>query len=234
MRTARPAFRPPVRAVPRGFTLVELLAVIAIVGILAAILVPVVGKVREAAAKASCASNLRQLALASLTYAGENKGRLPPRPTSMPFPHFITQDDWTRHFRPYVGDASRRDLLFCPGPLKAWRHPGYNAEYDAETGHYGTYAYFGGLPLHANVQAAFGVGGPLVKTDAVPPRLALWTCLSVRTTAGTHHGHADPGSDRMIQGQNAARADGSVHWVKGDRLIIYRVESGTTFHGPGA
>jgi len=51
-----------------GFTLIELLVVIAIIAILAAILFPVFAKAREKARTASCQSNLKQLALASLMY----------------------------------------------------------------------------------------------------------------------------------------------------------------------
>jgi len=52
-----------------GFTLIELLVVIAIIAILAAILFPVFARAREAARRANCISNLRQIALASLMYA---------------------------------------------------------------------------------------------------------------------------------------------------------------------
>lgn len=60
-----------------AFTLIELLTVIAIIGILAAIIIPVVGKVRNTAQSARCVSNIRQLGLQINLYAGESKGELP-------------------------------------------------------------------------------------------------------------------------------------------------------------
>src|SRR5437870_12871158 len=51
-----------------GFTLIELLVVIAIIAILAAILFPVFAQARNAARKATCISNLKQLALSQLMY----------------------------------------------------------------------------------------------------------------------------------------------------------------------
>ncbi len=81
--SARPRF---------AFTLIELLVVIAIIAILIALLVPAVQKVREAASRATCSNNVKQLALACHNYENVNKA-LPPwasaNPTQYGSAHFL-------------------------------------------------------------------------------------------------------------------------------------------------
>jgi len=70
----------------RGFTLIELLVVIAIIALLAAILFPVFARAREAAKKASCQSNMKQIGLAIAQYQNDNDGY---------FPIGFSDNDWT-------------------------------------------------------------------------------------------------------------------------------------------
>jgi len=94
----------------KGFTLIELLVVIAIIAILIALLVPAVQKVREAAARMQCSNNLKQLALATISYADSNGKRLPPGglcsgPTGPNAGAWDDRGSWIIHTLPYMEQA---------------------------------------------------------------------------------------------------------------------------------
>jgi len=61
----------------RAFTLIELLVVMVIIAILVGLLLPALGRAREEARKTQCRSNLRQIGLAMMLYAGDNRGWYP-------------------------------------------------------------------------------------------------------------------------------------------------------------
>lgn len=74
----------------RGFTLVEILVVLAIIGLLAALLFPVFSRVRASGRTSSCLSNLKQLGLSVAQYAADYDDKLPYAP------NFLTKERLTR------------------------------------------------------------------------------------------------------------------------------------------
>lgn len=70
---------------PAGFTMVELLTVIAILALLAALILPCIAVASQAGRRTACLSNLRQVGLGIQSYAGDFDGRIPFGPTAPPF-----------------------------------------------------------------------------------------------------------------------------------------------------
>jgi prepilin-type N-terminal cleavage/methylation domain-containing protein len=62
-----------------GFTLIELLVVMAVIAIIAAILFPVFARARDRARQTTCASNLRQIGMATMQYVGDNDETMFPK-----------------------------------------------------------------------------------------------------------------------------------------------------------
>jgi prepilin-type N-terminal cleavage/methylation domain-containing protein len=89
------------RQQPAGFTLVELLVVITIIGILIALLLPAVQAAREAARRTQCCNNMRQVTLAALNHE-QAKGRLPQGAYSQSPPFGHPRESWFPFLVSYV------------------------------------------------------------------------------------------------------------------------------------
>src|SRR5262245_16866491 len=99
-----------------GFTLIELLVVIAIIAILIALLVPAVQKVREAAARAQCQNNLKQIGIALHSYHDINK-RFPPSATADILPWKTPQSagdaDWGSSWMVFILPLLEQNSIFA-------------------------------------------------------------------------------------------------------------------------
>jgi prepilin-type N-terminal cleavage/methylation domain-containing protein/prepilin-type processing-associated H-X9-DG protein len=90
----------------RGFTLVELLVVIAVIGILIALLLPALQISRAAARAAACKSNLKQIGLAMQMYSNNHAGRAPLTA------HAGRTASWVYSLGPYMENVD--DMRICP------------------------------------------------------------------------------------------------------------------------
>jgi prepilin-type N-terminal cleavage/methylation domain-containing protein/prepilin-type processing-associated H-X9-DG protein len=158
LRTAR-SLGPPLRY-RHAFTLVELLAVIAIIGILAAILFAVFGSITRAKNSTVCLSNLRQIGNASLLYCADHRGDFP-RAVSFPPTTVTNSAPWNVLLYSYFGlpaDVANSPIFKCPADPRD-----YATAQNGTTRYARSYA-FNGTPLFSDTGT--GLMG-LVQTTAL-------------------------------------------------------------------
>ncbi|BCM92549.1 hypothetical protein IAD21_04431 [Abditibacteriota bacterium] len=206
--------RPNVRGhYHRCFTLVELLVVIGIIAILAAILFPVFARARENARRTSCQSNLKQIGLGILQYQQDYDEH---------YPSFSARGvGWVVLTRPYVKSTQ---LFQCPSEPTAENEPSLSS---TGPGNETDYAYnmMLGFDTDATVlvlgRAVAAISSPalvVMATEEKPWAQDNWTA---GCGSGTYSGCA-PGllklsgayAQRHLEGINYVFCDGHVKWYK--------------------
>jgi prepilin-type N-terminal cleavage/methylation domain-containing protein/prepilin-type processing-associated H-X9-DG protein len=178
----------------RGFTLVEVLVVIAIIAVLAAIILPAVFSARRKARAASCLSNLRQLGLALQMYSEDHDGFY----TRGQYYPWTSVHLWSDAIEPYV----REEALFCcPSAGSDQYGYGYNIAYwgagDWEDGMHGVNDF---RPVH--------------QADVALPSETAWVVDFGRYWGcGLEYGIEKP-AHRHHDGFNVLYVDGHTKWAR--------------------
>jgi prepilin-type N-terminal cleavage/methylation domain-containing protein len=205
------------RKAEAGFTLVEMLVVMAIVAILAALLLSALGGARSKAKQTSCLNNLKQINLAVRMYADDFKEKVAPAPG------FDTSvESWYRYkelVASYVGRSGtpkRSDKLFsCPADTFHYSASGYHSQGECEspqTG-YSSYIFNAGNLIGTNGYP--GISGKSLAGIKEPSRTVL-VCESAAFTPWSWHNPQKQDSDYRFKDcrDMLSFVDGHVRYVK--------------------
>ncbi len=197
-----------------AFTLIELLVVIAIIAILAALVAPSLSRARSNGLRAACASNIRQIGIATLSFADDRDGRFP-RSQHSAFMH--GEVPWERVVAPYLGTDDRRwtnllkTVYRCPRDarrgalgygLNVYFELGPEDDYEEKPA---TWRFLESIPRPA---ATILYGENNSATDHIMPN--FWSGLS---------DVADLAHDRHGEGANYVFADGHVAFRRLDEVF---------------
>ena len=195
----------------KAFTLVELLIVIAIIAILAAILFPVFARARENARRSSCQSNLKQMGLGILQYTQDYDEKMPMGITV----NFLPGQTVNDLLQPYI---KSEQIFICPGDCEPYAMD------------------WSGLGTGYAKKASYGFNDQVIKATARNPALAANLPIAVasinqaaKTTAMYDASNIKTGNSpttgaayvvgnvysarRHLNGGNALYCDGHVKWT---------------------
>ncbi len=183
-----------------GFTLIEILVGISIIGILAALLYPAIGKATEQAKLAQCTNNLRQIGVALLSYSNDHDGRFPiPWDNPNPPPPAPPGDDslWYVHMPPY---GLTGKSYVCPSAVH--RYPGLSGDSFKDTSY--------GLSATVSQAKLVGIASPSERFLAGEGnQLASWKSAgSSLEYGGALNNGPTPASD------DSDNATGEAGWIR--------------------
>ena len=192
-----------------GFTLIELLVVIAIIAILAAILFPAFARARENARRASCMSNLKQIALGTKQYTQDYDEQFPPRRD--PADLGGTWGGWANLVQPYIKSAQ---VFQCPSESTP---PGGMDSFTAAVDYFQNYSI--GAKYHATLSETLG-GVSEARIQFPSNTILNGDATTGRADNFVHNfnvnANVKAAMSRHLEGANYSFVDGHVKWLKPD------------------
>jgi prepilin-type N-terminal cleavage/methylation domain-containing protein len=203
-----------------GFTLVELLVTIAVIGILAALLLPVLGAAKAQAKRTTCLNNVKQINLATRMYADDNRDAIV-LPSG-----FISLHDWATIYKEYVksyasypGKPSPSEKLFaCPADTFYYTWGGGTGRYhnlglcQEPFTDFTSYAFNGGNRRATN---APGIAGKSLTSIKTPSRTLLILEAGAGTPFSWHKPQKANNNYRFPDSMNmVSYVDGHANYIK--------------------
>jgi len=205
--------------VRRGFTLVELLTVITIVAVLAAVLFPILVNAKKSAKRAQCQSNLRQIGQAFETYVSDNGGCYPNTNNQ----YLWAGANWREQLRRYVVAPAGKTygmILTCPNdPTPPGVYSGTSYAYSACF--YMTPDQVNAVADNNHLRSKYATTNPVLPCTTIKSSLVrfptkkvlvaeYWTLHSDKPTVGWYDDPDEAGNDPWSGERNCLLADGHV------------------------
>ena len=229
-----------IRKTTRAFTLIELLVVISIISLLISILLPALGKARDAARKISCLSNIRQINVGSFSYLADNKNIWirGARYNYNNLGEFNRNSDFYTLYSEYLGGSlglggsaggfdgntlysydlrfNTADIFICPSTIRYTTNPNDPGPYNYGHNAYALWPSSG--QDFVMTQEKLLRAGQHSRNYAATKIPATWSDRCNMYEGGNNGGtpetnHWDPTTGKP-QGGNVARADGSGAWFE--------------------
>ena len=207
-----------------------MLVVIAIIAILAALLLPALASAKEKSKRTACLSNLKQVGVASLTYAVDSQDKVVPAGSGT-LPLQLNADDFSIECWAQLGlsvaQTNSRSVWCCPN-----RHdfPSYDPNYKQFLI---GYQYYGGIATWMNNLGTFSPSCSPIKTASSKPSWMLAADLVARPDGvnwsfpyspdsgwSTLPAHKD-GAGTLPSGGNEVFIDGSARWIKAHNNMVF-------------